>query len=122
TQLLALCNPQAALDMAQDAGTRELCVATVVSTNPVVVDLESRRIGDGDRIVLLHVNDRACVEEADVSVKHLKGSFKIDGLSAGLLTTVDDPASPRRFEWDPHTVPDVKPGDRLVVADFLWFC
>lgn len=122
TQLLALCNPQAALDAAQDAGTRQLCLATVVSTNPVVLDVDSRRIGDGDRIVLLHVNDQACVEHADVSVKHLKGSFKIDGLSAGLLTAVDDPASPRRFEWDPHTVPDLKPGDRLVVADFLWFC
>ena len=38
-------------------------MATVVGTTPLVLEVDSRRIGDGDRIVLLHVNETACVED-----------------------------------------------------------
>jgi hypothetical protein len=66
--LLALGNPQAALDAAQDAGTRQLATATVVTTTPLVLDLNSRRIGDGDRIVLLHVT---CVPQLMADSGHM---------------------------------------------------
>ena len=42
-QLLALTNPHAALDAAGDAGTRQLAMARVVSVDPLVLDIDSRR-------------------------------------------------------------------------------
>ena len=122
--LMALANPQAANDMATDAGTREVTFATVVSVEPLVLDVDSRRIGDGDRVVLLHVTGMPCVEEESVVVDtSLKGSFKIDGLSIGPLDRDGRAASDplHRFRWTPHTTPSLQPNDRLVVANFAWF-
>ncbi len=118
-QLVALTNPQAASDAASDAGTRHLALATVTSTSPLQVAVDSRRIGDGDRIVLLHVNDSTCIESDHVQVKTQKTSFKFSGLSIGPLkaASTDD----RVFTWQPHTHPNVAVGDQLVVADFTWF-
>jgi hypothetical protein len=123
-QLLALANPQAAEDLAASAGNREIAFATVVSVGPIVIEVESRRIGDGDRIVLLHVDGAPCVEGPGIVVDTKpKGSFKIDGLSIGPLdvarTTDSDP--PHQFGWTPKTVPAIEPGARLIVADFSWF-
>jgi len=118
-QLLALDNRQAALDAAGDAGTRQLAIARVVGTTPLVLELDSRRIGDGDRIVLLHVNESACAEEPDVDVKFQKGSFKFSGLSIGPLAAVDQ--KQRHFEWTPALDPKLNVGGTLVVADFSWF-
>jgi hypothetical protein len=119
-QLAALGNPQAAADMAADAGVREVVPATVVSTAPLVLDVESRRIGAGARIVLLHVNGEACVERPGTAMTPLKGSVKFAGMAIGPLAAVGE--EPRRFAWTPDTTPDVAPGDRLVVADFGWYC
>jgi hypothetical protein len=119
-QLLALTSPQRALDAASDAGTRQLAMASVVSVDPVVLEIDSRRIGDGDRIVLLHVNEIACVEQPGVEVKFQRGGFKFSGMSIGPLTAVD--AKKRRFEWSPATEPEVNVGDKLVIANFSWFC
>lgn len=119
-QLAALSNPQAAADMAADAGIREVVPATVVTTEPLVLDVGSRRIGAGARIVLLHVNGDACVERPGTAMTPLKGSVKFSGMAIGPLTSVDD--EPRRFGWTPDIVPDLAPGDRLVVADFSWYC
>lgn len=118
-QLLALTNPQAALDAAGDAGTRQLAMARVVSVEPIVLEIDSRRIGDEDRIVLLHVNEIACVEQPDIDVKFQKGSFKFSGMSIGPLAVVD--AKKRLFKWFPAIDPEVNVGDVLVIADFLWF-
>lgn len=118
-QLLALSNPQAALDAAGDAGTRQLAMARVVSTTPLVLELDSRRIGDGDRVVMLHVNETACAEEPYVEVKFQKGSFKFSGISIGPLAVVDQ--KQRRFEWSPGLEPDLDVDDALVLADFAWF-
>lgn len=119
-QLLALANPQSAHDLATDAGVREVAVATVVGTAPLVLDVESRRIGDGSRIVLLHVNDDVCAEHPAVTMTPQKGSFKFAGLSIGPLSPAGD-GVPRRFAWAPATVPLLSVGDRLIVADFAWF-
>ncbi|MGD9525457.1 MAG: hypothetical protein AB7V44_01575 [Pseudonocardia sp.] len=121
SQLLALANPQVALDLATDAGVREIAVATVVDTGPLVLDVESRRIGDGSRIVLLHRNDDVCVEQPGVGMTAQAGSFKFVGLSIGPLTSAGDADAPRRVRWAPTTVPRLVVGDRLVVADFAWF-
>ncbi len=94
-QLLALANRQTADDLATAAGTREVAVATVVSTAPLMLDVSSRRIGDGSRIVLLHVGDHACVEGDGVDVKAQQGSFRLAGLSIGPLAKVDDATCPR---------------------------
>ena len=118
-QLLALTNPQAAFDGATDAGTRHLALATVVCAWPLEMELDSRRIGDGDRVVLLHVNDVSCVEHASVSVTFQKGSFKINGLSIGPLKALPD--RERAYIWSPEIDPDLSVGDQLVVADFSWF-
>lgn len=120
SQLLALGNPQAALDGAQDAGTRQLAMATVVSATPLVLELNSRRIGDGDRIALLHVNEISCAEGPDVTVKFQKGSFKFSGLCIGPLAAVDEERL--HFRWAPALDPQLDVGDSVVVADFSWFC
>ncbi|SDP03176.1 hypothetical protein SAMN04487905_101506 [Actinopolyspora xinjiangensis] len=120
-QLLAMANPGAAEDLAADAGTREVAHATVVATEPLVLDVESRRIGDASRIVLLLVNGEACVEGAEIGLKIQRTSFKFSGLSIGPLRELGDGGPTRRLVWEPDSVPELSVGDRLVVADFGWF-
>jgi hypothetical protein len=120
SQSLALTNPREALDRARDAGEREVAAATVVSVDPLVLDIDSRRFTDESRIVLLHVGSEACVEGPAVKLKIQAKSFKFSGLSIGPLEQVsrDDP---HRFEWSPANDPDLNVGDKLVVADRTWF-
>lgn len=117
-QLAALGNPQVAHDAAVDAGTRHVLRASVQSISPLTLRVDSRRLKDGDRLVLLHVNGRPCVEDSHVTVAHQKGSFKIDGLSIGPLTATDGPFV---FRWSPHFIPALAVGDELVMANFAWF-
>ena len=119
-QLLALSNPRAALDRARDAGAREIASATVVSVDPLVLDIDSRQFADESRIVLLHVGSEASVERPEVELKIQKGSFKVSGLSIGPLEQVDE-SDPHRFEWFPAKDPGLNRGDILVVADRGWF-
>lgn len=124
TQLLAISNPHAAHGLATSPGTRQVAFATVVSTAPLVLDVDSRRIGDGSRVVMLGRNDEPCVEATTVSVDiSLKGAFKLDGLSIGPLseTGVGENAPKSHFIWQPKVVPDLAEGDLLVVADLEWF-
>ncbi|WP_232077296.1 hypothetical protein [Mycolicibacterium aichiense] len=120
SQLLALSNPQAAQDMAADAGNRSVAFATVAAVEPLELDVESRRIVDGTRVVMLTLNGAASVEEPGVWVDSAPaGSFKIGELSIGPLSATGKEAALLR--WDPHTVPAVEVGDHLVIADFAWF-
>jgi hypothetical protein len=118
-QLTALTSPQAALDAARDAGTRDVAAARVVATEPLTIEIDSRQIGDQSRIVLLHVNDVSCVESDGVDVAFQKGSFKLSGLSIGSLAVIDE--TRRRFSWSPALDPELAVGDKLVVANFEWF-
>lgn len=121
SQLLLLCNPQAARDMASDAGNRFVASATVVSAAPLILDVDSRRIVDGSRIVLVSQNGQACVEMPGVTLDPPgSGKLKLDGLSIGPLST-DDVDLPTRLRWAPKTTPQLDVGDSLVVADFAWF-
>lgn len=120
SQLLALSNPQAAQDMASDAGNRSVAFATVMSVEPLELDVESRRIVDGSRVVMLMRNGQACVEVPGVWVDSTPaGAFKVGGLAIGPLTTTGKEAT--RLRWDPQTAPVVEVGDCLVIADFAWF-
>ena len=96
-QLRALGNPQVAVDAAQDAGTRELAMATVVTTEPLVLDIKSRRIVHESRIVLLHCNGEPCVEGSEIGFDRYG---KITGMAIGPLSS-DGHDEPRRFTWDP---------------------
>ncbi len=111
--------------MATNAGTRELALARVLSVAPSIqLQIDSRRIGDGTRIVLLHRNGAACVESPTVDVDTSpKGAFKIDGLSIGGLHLADTTDPARRFDvvWAPETTPALNVGDELIIADFSWF-
>jgi hypothetical protein len=124
TQLLALSNPHAAHDLATSAGTRQVAFATVISLSPLVLDVDSRRIIAGSRIVMIAHNDRSCVEAASISVDTSpKATVKIDGLSIGSLdrTGVADDAPKPHLAWKPKGIPTLAAGDKLVVADFEWF-
>ncbi len=122
-QLLALANPQAAQDLATDAGSKNVSHATVLDLDPIVLDIESRRVEDGTRIVLLHVGEDACVEGSGIRLKHQATSFRFSGLSIGPLAreglegTYPDTA----WLWKPATPPSLTVGSRVVVADFSWF-
>ena len=84
----------------------------MVSADPIVLDVKSRRIVDGSRIVLLHVNDDACVEDPDVDVTALAGSFRFSGLSIGPLDRqgIPDDADPNRLRWSSSNPPDDQRG------------
>ncbi|MBT8798639.1 hypothetical protein [Microbacterium flavum] len=121
-QLLAVANPQAASDLATDAGNRQLAHATVVGIDPLVLSVESRRIVDGSKIALLHINEQPCVEahRDDIS---LGGSFVIEGMSVGLLSRegIGQERPRNELRWKPKHAPGVAVGDRLIVADAGWF-
>jgi hypothetical protein len=122
-QLLALTNAHAADEAATNAGTRHIASARVLSLSPLVLDVSSRSIVDGTRVVLLHVNGVPCVETQTTAVVHQAGSFKIDGLSIGPLTRdgVADDAPRTHREWLPGEFPDLAVDDELVVADYDWY-
>lgn len=121
-QLLAVANPQAASDLATDAGNRQLAHATVLSTEPLVLSVGSRRIIDGSKIVLLHVNDRPCAESHRDDIS-LGGSFVIEGMSIGPLSRdgLGEERSRDELRWKPKHAPAVQVGDRLIVANAEWF-
>ena len=119
SQVTVLTSPLAAYDAAQDAGTRQLAIARVVSNSPLTIEVDSRRIGHESRIVALHKNENALVEADDVAVQVLKGSFKISHMPIGELAAKG--TQPRQYTWAPHHDPGLAVGDELVVADFSWF-
>lgn len=122
-QLLALANPVALHDMAADAGNRHVVFATVVSADPPVLDIASRRIKEDTRLVLLHDGEKACVEDSNVELKVQAGSFKLHGLSIGPVDRVglaDEPVT--HWRWEPRLHPALEVGQRVIVGDFSWFC
>ncbi|MGY1703543.1 hypothetical protein ACI79C_03140 [Geodermatophilus sp. SYSU D00697] len=118
-QLSALADPAAALDRAQDAGVRDLAVATVVSVEPVRLAVGSRRLVHGCTVVALHVNGEAVVERNPTTLRIQKGSFKVQHLPVGMLVAEDGVDGLR---WTPPDGGlDLAVGDRLVLADVEWF-
>lgn len=122
-QLLALANPQAAQDLATDAGQRMVAFADVVSVNPLVLDVHSRRIVADSSVTLLHVNDDPCVEQAAVGLKVQGTAFQFQGMAIGPLSKdgIDEGAPRGHLAWAPKIAPVLAAGDRLVLADSDWF-
>lgn len=120
-QLLLLGNPQAARDMAVDAGNRDVALATVIATHPLRVQIASRRLVGGSSIVALHINGRPCVEETAVDVKIQKGSFKFSDLLGGELASDNETPHDGGLAWNTSTSPMLVVGDELVVANRDWF-
>lgn len=122
SQLRALTMPAWAEEKARDAGVRELAMATVVSVNPIVLDVSSRRITVGNRIVSLHLNGQALVETPGITTVLQKGSVKVTGLPAGTLTASNKADAPKnRLIFTPNKPTQFSVGDELVVANFDWF-
>jgi hypothetical protein len=120
-KLRAVGNPAAALDMALDAGTRQVAQGVVTSVSPVRLRLASRRIGSGARIVLLHVNGHQIVELPTVEIKPQSGSFKLRNLPIGELTADAQTAIDGSLLWAPKVAAPLQPGDPVIVADASWF-
>lgn len=124
TQLAVLANPERAAEKATDAGDRDLFWATVVATAPLTLDIASRRVGPGDRVVLLAHQGASWLETDGVMVRPMGGAIKLQGYCLGPLQAPADPAGVAvrgRFRWAPHIVPPVAVGDRLVLARLDWF-
>lgn len=120
-KLTALGNPQAARDLALNAGTREIAFATVTSASPLRIEVRSRRIVDGSTVVALQINGQPCAEDPTTTLAVQIGSFKFGGLSLGKLTKDHETGTGAGLLWDCRIPPKVDVGDRLVVADMGWF-
>ena len=100
-QLLALANPQAALDAAARRRHPPARHGAVVA--PTRSCSRSTRVGSatGAGSSCCTSTSDACVEEPDVEVKFQKGSFKIAGLSIGPLDGRRPDAAPLRVDHRP---------------------
>ena len=67
-QVTALGDVGHATDRAKDAGVRQLAIAEVVGLDPLRLDVKSRRLGAGKRVVALHVAGRPVVEDDTTTV------------------------------------------------------
>lgn len=117
-QLCALVDRQVALDRAADAGVADLAVATVVATAPLRLDVASRRLADGSKVVLLHGPDGAAVEGPGISLTVQAGSFKLSGMSLGVLSDPED--GQPGLVWSCTVEPTLSVGDTIVVAEAEW--
>jgi hypothetical protein len=120
TKLQALGNPSAALDMATDAGTRDVATATVIAVNPIRLKTDSRRLGAGTSVVALHINGRPWVEGEGVTLKAQKGSFKFGMFCLGELTADVQSTKDATLCWQPGVGPALSIGDELIVANAGW--
>ncbi len=77
SQLAAIGSPQTARDMALNAGTREVAVASVVSVTPLRLSVQSRRLVHGTAIVALHHNGEALAECPAIDVKVQKAAVQV---------------------------------------------
>ncbi len=105
-------NPVSAREAALDAGVRDVAFATVVDTDPVLLEIRSRRIGAGDTIAPVLIDDLPTVE-AEIEHKILKGSFDFL-LSHGPLA---DSGVEGVLAWTPSSPEALKVGAVLVVVD-----
>ena len=117
-QLACLADPFVARQRATDAGMRETALATVIGLDPIRLNVRSRRLVEGSRVVALHVNDRSLVEDPTTTLSIQKGSFKLGQLPIAVLHTRD---GVRDLVWAPPAAPALAVGDELILADTAWF-
>lgn len=117
-QLACLADASIARDKAIDAGVREVALATVIGLDPVRLNVRSRRLVDGSRVVALHINGRSLVEAPTTTLKIQKGSFKLGQLPVAALREVPGADG---LLWEPKVATTLAVGDELVLADTAWF-
>lgn len=83
-----------ATDAAHDASVRDVALARVVATNPLQLEVASRRIGEGTTAMALHVNGQACIEHDTIQLKDQKGSVQLRGMPTGVFEPTDDEDDP----------------------------
>jgi hypothetical protein len=120
-QLLAVGSPVAALDMAIDAGTRVVARATVTSTKPLRVAVDSRHLREGSQIVALTIDGEPCIETSSEALAIQKGSFKAGGFSIGELLPRGRGDQEDGLIWNVLLPLNARIGSSLVVADADWF-
>jgi hypothetical protein len=117
-QLACLSDPSVALELAADAGMRELARATVVGVGPSLLRVNSRRLGGGVRVVALYVNGRSLVEDGTANLRIQSGSFKLSQLPIAVLQA--QPGEDALL-WSPRVPTPLVVGDELILADAGWF-
>ena len=90
-QLAAMADHAFAHDRALDVGAGEITVASVVSVDPIRLEVASRRFVDGVVAVALHHNGEPLVERSATTCKIQAGSFKFGQLSIGPLADDGEP-------------------------------
>lgn len=118
-QVDLLTSPLHATEAADDAGTRQVAHAEVISLDPVVVDVDSRRFSSGVEVLALTCNGESWLEVGEgVELGLLKGSVKVENLPLGYLRETD---GQRQFEWELKTPVELAVGDQLILADASLF-
>ena len=116
-QLAAMADHAFAHDRALDVGAGEIAVASVLSVDPIRLEVSSRRFVNGVFAVALHHNGEPVVERSATTCSIQAGSFKFGQLSIGPL--VQDGGA--GLVWTPLVPLDLSIGDELVLADGSWF-
>ena len=105
-------------DRALDAGAGEIAVASVVSVDPIRLEVASRRFVDGVVAVALHHNGEPLVERPATTLQGPGGQLQV-------RPALDRPAAwttaGRDCVWTPQVPLDLSIGDELVLADGSWF-
>ena len=81
-------------------------------------------MGGGDRVVLLTHDGTPWLESDGVTVRPMGSAIKLLGYCLGPLLAPPDSADADRrgrFVWEPHIVPPLSVGDRVVLARLDWF-
>jgi len=116
-QLAAMADHAFAHDRALDVGAGEITVASVLSVDPIHLDVSSRRFVNGVVAVALHHNGEPVVERSTTTCVVQAGSFKFGQLSIAPLVDNGGPG----LVWTPPVPLDLSIGDELVLADGSWF-
>lgn len=116
-QLAAMADLAFAYDRALDVGAGEIAVASVLSVDPIRLEVLSRRFVNGVFAVALHHNGEPLVERSATTCVVQAGSFKFGQLSIGPLV-YDGGLG---LVWTPRLPLDLSIGDELILADGSWF-
>lgn len=116
-QLAFLADHSLASEAAVDAGTVQLTSGHVIALDPIRLALGSRRFGDGDVAVGLHLNGEPLVERDTTTLKIQAGSFKFGDMPIATLAADEEYG----LLWSPKVPLDLAIGDELVLANGSWF-
>ena len=117
TQLAYLADHALASEAAVDAGKVQLAMGRVIALAPTRLAVGSRRFGDGDVAIALHLNGEPLIEQDFATLKIQGGSFKFGQAPIATLTADDGEG----LLWEPPVSLDLAIGDEIVLANGSWF-